>query len=449
MLEKLFKLRRNNTNVRIELIAGITTFLTMAYIIFVQPAVLSVDFTGSPTGMDFNAVMLATCLSAALATFIMGIYANYPIAQAPGMGQNFFFISVIMSMTALGVADAWQVALGIVFIAGILFLLISLLNIREKLMNIISPGMKNGIVVGIGLFIAFLGLQKAQIISANPGTLVELNRSELVSKDMAVFIFGLILISVCLIRRIRGAIIIGIFFAAVLSVILNKVDFTGIISSPPSIAPTFLKMKITAGVIKAISFTDYLSFVIIFLFMDIFDTIGTIIGVSEQAGFIKDNKLPRANRALISDAVGTVAGACLGTSTVTSYIESATGVEAGGRTGLTSIFVSLFFILAIFFSPIVKMVSSYAPITAPALVIVGSMMVKNVNKIDWNDYSESIPAFLIMMGIPLTCSISNGLAFGFIAYPALKIFSGKMKECNWLMYILGILFLFRYIFIKI
>ena len=443
MIEKLFKLSKNKTNVRTELFAGLTTFFTMAYIIFVNPAILSVDFAGNPTGLDFNAVMLATCLAAAIATFIMGVYANYPIAQAPGMGENFFFVSVIMSVSALGIADAWQVALGIVFISGVLFLIISLFNIREKLMNAISPSLKNGIAVGIGFFIAFLGLQNAKVLTSNPGTLLQLN-GNLVNADIGIFLFGLVVISILLIKRVKGAILIGILLSAVLSVILGKIEFTGLISKPPSIAPTFLKMNL-AGVFKLIPFKEAISFIVILLFMDVFDTIGTIVGVGEQAGLIKDNRLPRANRALMSDAIGTVAGACLGTSTVTSYIESASGVETGGRTGLTSVFVSFFFVLAIFFSPLVKMISSFKPITAPALVIVGAMMVRNVSKIDWSDYSESIPAFLTMAGIPLTCSISNGLAFGFISYPLLKLFSGKVKETSWLVYILGGIFLLRYI----
>ena len=412
MIEKLFKLSESKTNIRTELIAGLTSFLTMAYIIFVNPAILSVDFGGNPTGLDFNAVMLATCLSAAIATFIMGVYANYPIAQAPGMGENFFFVSMIMGISALGVVNAWQVALGIVFISGVLFLIISLFNVREKVMNVISPSVKNGIAAGIGLFIAFLGLQNAKVLTSNPGTLVQLN-SDLVNAEIGVFLFGLIVISILLIKRVKGGILIGILLSAILSVILGKVEFAGIVSKPPSIAPTFFKMDLV-GVFKSIPLQEAISFIIILLFMDVFDTIGTIVGVGEQAGLIKDNKLPRANRVLVSDAIGTVAGACLGTSTVTSYIESASGVEAGGRTGLTSVFVSIFFILAIFFSPLVKMISFFKPITAPALVIVGAMMVRNVRKIDWSEYSESIPAFLTMAGIPLTCSISNGLAFGFI-----------------------------------
>lgn len=443
MIEKLFKLKENETNIRTELIAGLTTFFTMAYIIFVNPAILSVDFGGNPTGLDFNAVMLATCLSAAIATFIMGIYANYPIAQAPGMGENFFFVSVIMGISALGVVNAWQVALGIVLISGVLFLIISLFNVREKLMNAVSPNLKNGIAVGIGFFIAFLGLQNAKVLTSNPGTLVQLN-SNLINAEVGIFLFGLVLISIFLIKKVKGAIFIGILLSAVLSVILGKVEFTGIISKPPSIAPTFFKMDLV-GVFKSIPLQEAIAFIVILLFMDVFDTIGTLVGIGEQAGFIRDNKLPRANRALMSDAIGTVAGACLGTSTVTSYIESASGVEAGGRTGLTSVFISLFFILAIFFSPLVKMIGLFKPITAPALVIVGAMMMRNVRKIDWSEYSESIPAFLIMAGIPLTCSISNGLAFGFISYPLLKLFSGKAKDTSWLVYILGAIFLLRYI----
>ena len=443
MLERAFKLKENRTCVRTELIAGITTFLTMAYIIFVNPAILSVNFNGTPTGLDFNAVMLATCLSAAIATFIMGAYANYPIAQAPGMGENFFFVSVIGAISALGVANAWQVALGIVFIAGLLFLIISLFNVRETLIKVISPSLKNGIAVGIGIFIAFLGLQNANILVSNPGTLVQLNNN-IINVETGIFAFGLVVISILLIRKIKGAIFIGIILSAVLSLVLGKIKFTGIVSIPPSIVPTFFKMDII-GVFKLIPIHEALSFIIILLFMDIFDTTGTIVGVGEQAGFIKDNKLPRANKALVSDAIGTITGACLGTSTVTSYIESASGVEAGGRTGLTAVFVSLFFVLAIFFSPLVKMIGMFKPITAPVLVIVGAMMMKNVVKIDWDDYTESIPAFLTIVGIPLTCSISNGLAFGFIAYPMCKVFSGRLKDASWLVYLLGAIFLLRYI----
>ncbi|MCK9555285.1 NCS2 family permease [bacterium] len=447
MLERFFKLKEKGTNVGTEFVAAVTTFLTMSYIVFVQPAILSADFNGNPTGMDFNAVMIATCLSAAIATFMMGVYANYPIAQAPGMGENIFFVSVIMSISAMGVQNSWQIALGIVFLSGVLFLLVALFNIRAKLLNVISPSMKNAIAVGIGLFIAFLGLQKAKLIIAGPGTLIQMN-SDILSKDIGIFVFGLILIAVFLMRRVRGAILIGIICSAVLAAVLGKIEFAGLVSRPPSIEPTFFKMDI-AGIFKKLPFQDYLSFIIIFLFMDVFDTIGTIIGVSEQAGLIVDNKLPRANRALMSDAVGTVAGACLGTSTVTSYIESASGVEAGGRTGLTSVFISMFFVFAVFFSPLIKTIASYEAITAPALVIVGAMMTKNVVNIKWTDYSESIPAFLTMMGIPLTCSISNGLAFGFIAYPVMKLFSGRIKETSWLAYLLGAVFLLRYLLFKV
>lgn len=443
MIEKIFKLKENKTNLRTELIAGLTTFFTMAYIIFVNPAILSVGFNGNPTGLDFNAVMLATCLSAAIATFIMGVYANYPIAQAPGMGENLFLVSVIMSISALGVVNAWQIALGIVFISGVLFLIISLFNIREKLMNAISPSLKNGIAAGVGFFIAFLGLQNANILTSNPGAIIQLN-SNLLNAETGVFLFGLGTIAALLIKRVKGAIFIGILLSTVLSVILGKVKFTGIVSSPPSIAPTFLKMDLI-GVFKSIPLQEAVSFIVILLFMDIFDTMGTVVGIGEQAGFIKDNVFPRVNKVLISDAVGTIAGACLGTSTVTSYIESASGVGAGGRTGFTSVFVTLFFILAIFFSPLIRMISFFKPITAPALVIVGAMMMRNVGKIDWNDYSESIPAFLTMAGIPLTCSISNGLAFGFISYPLCKIFSGKVRDTSWLIYVLGLIFILRYI----
>lgn len=441
MLEKLFKLQEKETTVKVELVAGLTTFMTMAYIVFVNPAVLSTDFAGNPTGLSSDAAMLATCLAAFVATTLMGLYANFPIAQAPGMGENFFFVTVVMAVAAKGVTNSWQVALGVVLISGIVFLILSLLKFRKAIIDSVSPSLKNGIAVGIGLFIAFIGLKNAGIIIEAPGTAVKFN-TQILQANVLIFFAGLFVTAVLHVRRIRGSILWGILFTTALSLVAGQVKYEGIFGLPGDHA--FFKFDI----LTALKF-QFLPFIVVFLFMDMFDTMGTLIGVSEQAGFIKENKLPGANRALISDAVGTVVGACTGTSTVTSYIESAVGVEYGGRTGLTSVTAGFLFLVALFFSPLVGMVGKYLPITAPALVIVGSMMVRNVSKIDWQDYSEAIPAFLIILGIPLSYSIADGLAMGFIAYPVIKLLAGRKEEVNWLICLVAMLFILRYALIKI
>ncbi|MCD6184699.1 MAG: NCS2 family permease [Deltaproteobacteria bacterium] len=479
MIDRIFHLSESNTDFRTEILAGITTFLTMSYIIFLQPAVMSGCLFGFDTGMDFGAVMVATCVAAALATFIMGFYARYPIAQAPGMGENFFFVfSVIPAAAALpvvlaGEASAWQVALGVVFISGIAFFLLSITGVREMIINAISPNLRIAISVGIGMFIAFIGFQNAGVIIKDPSTGVKLNKF-FSSPDLIIFFFGLLLTATLLARKIRAAILWGIAGATLLAIILKLLlphicDVTQInvikdsmlmtrftlpepgkniinclVDIPPSPLPTLMKMDIR----HALSLT-MLPFIMIFLFMDIFDTIGTLIGVSEQAGFMKDNRLPRANRVLLSDAVGTVAGACMGTSTVTSFIESTAGVEQGGRTGLTAVTVGVLFIAALFFSPLVNMIGSYPPITAPALVVVGGMMFKNIVKIDWKDLSESMPCFLIILGIPLSYSIADGLALGFICYPVIKLFSGRGGEVQWFAYLLAIVLLGYFLFVRV
>jgi len=467
MLEQLFRLSENRTSPRTELLAGVTTFLTMAYIIFVQPAVLSGKMFGTATGMDFGAVAAATCVSAALATAIMALYARYPIAQAPGMGENFFFVfSAVPAAAAAGFANAWQVALGVVFLSGVLFLILSLAGLREMIFNAVSPSLKNGIAAGIGLFIAFIGLQNAGLILKDPGTAVKMN-AHFTSPDLLVFFAGLLLTAVLHARRVRGSILWGIAAATALAVLfklalpllpsaftaspvvktsmlMNQFEWArGIVAAPPSLAPTFLQMDLVHALAPAM-----LPFIFVFLFMLVFDTIGTLIGVSEQAGFMKDNKLPRAKQAMLSDAIGTVAGAALGTSTVTSFIESAAGVEQGGRTGLTGLVVAALFLLALFFSPLIAMVGSYPPITAPALVVVGAMMIQNVTKVDWKDYSESLPAFLTMIGIPLSYSIADGLALGLISYPIIKFFSGKGSEIGWLTYLLAIVLVAYFVFVR-
>lgn len=450
LLDRVFRLRENQTNARTEIGAGLTTFLTMAYIIFLQPAIMSGALYGTSTGMDFGAVMTGTCLAAALATLLMAFYARYPIGLAPGMGENFFFVfSAVPAAAAAGLGVPWQAALGAVFISGLLFIIITAAGAREALINAISPSMKIGIAVGIGLFIAFIGLQNARVIMPNPGTAVRLN-PDFVSPDVLIFLTGLVVTASLHARRAKGSILLGILATSALAIAVKLVlphlpaaisesktvassllatRFTiasSVFSAPPSVEPVLFKIDFT-GALSA----PMIPFIVIFLFMAVFDTMGTLIGVAQQAGFIKDNRLPLANRALMADAVGTAAGACLGSSTVVCYVESTAGVEQGGRTGLTGVVVAGLFILALFFSPVVKMIGSYAPITAPALVIVGFMMMQNIRKIDWGDASEAFPAFLTAVGIPLSYSIADGLAMGFIAYPFVKLFSGRGRELRW------------------
>jgi AGZA family xanthine/uracil permease-like MFS transporter len=392
----------------------------------------------------------------------MALLARYPIAQAPGMGENFFFVfSVIPAATAAGFANGWQVALGTVFVSGILFLILSLIGLREMIFNAISPSMKSAIAAGIGLFIAFIGLQNAGVIVKDPGSAVKLN-AHFTSPDLIVFFVGLLTTAVLHARKIRGSILWGIIAATLLSVVLKltlassasplvadsmlakQFQFAhSVVAAPPSLAPTLFQ----ADIVHALS-PKMLPFVFVFLFMLTFDAIGTLIGVCEQAGFMRDNKLPRAKQAMVSDAVGTVAGAALGTSTVTSFIESASGVEQGGRTGLTGIVVAILFLVALFFSPLIAMVGSYPPITAPALVIVGAMMLQNVARIDWKDYTETIPAFLILIGIPLSYSIADGLALGFVSYPLIKFFCGRGREVGWLTYVLAAVLVLYFIFVR-
>lgn len=480
MLDRFFRLRENNTTVRTELLAGLTTFLTMAYIIVVQPLVLSGRMFDLETGMDFGAVTTATCIAAALASAIMGFYGRYPIAQAPGMGENFFFVlnmlpaaaAMISAQVAAGQMRAgsttpWQIGLGVIFYSGILFLLLSMLGVREKLMDAISPSMRNGIAIGIGLFIVLIGMDSAGLLRKDPGTGWSLN-PRFDSPDLIVFFFGLLCTAALHARRIHGSIVWGIVAATLFAVALklglpclgdrvmnapvvkDSMLMTRfmladhVVSTPPPIGPTLWKLDLVGSLTWPM-----LPFILIFLFMVLFDTLGTLIGVAEQAGLIRDDRLPRAKQALMSDAIGTVTGAALGTSTVTSFIESASGVEQGGRTGLTAVCAAVLFLLALFFSPIIDMIGSYRPITAPALIIVGSMMMHNVVKIDWNNYAESLPTFLVIAGIPLTFSISDGLALGFITYPLVKLLSGQGRDVKWLMYVMAVVLVAYFVVVRV
>lgn len=478
MFDRIFRLSENGTNVRTEVLAGTTTFLTMAYIIFVQPAVLSGSMFGQATGMDFGAVTTATCLSAALASAIMGLYARYPIAQAPGMGENFFFVLTMLPAAAAafapqiaaGETSPWQIGLGVVFVSGVLFLGLSLLGVREAVLEAISPAMRDGIAVGIGLFIAFIGLQNAGVIVKDPGTAVKLN-THFASPDLLVFFFGLLLTGGLYARKVRGAVLWGILAAAAFALLLRwwivpalpdawrHSDLIGqsrlltqfhpptdgvIFAAPPDVRPTLAQLDLRHALSRPM-----IPFILIFLFMLMFDTVGTLVGVARHAGFIKENRLPRARQAFVSDAVGTVAGAVLGTSTVTSYIESAAGVEQGGRTGLTAVVTAALFLAALFFGPVIAMVGSYPPITAPALVIVGAMMISGAARIAWDDYAESLPAFLIMIGIPLSYSIADGLALGFISYPIIKLAAGQGRDVRPLMYLVAAAFIAYFVWLRV
>jgi len=438
VLQRIFNLEELNTNLRTEVLGGATTFMTMAYIVFVNPQILS------QTGMDFDAVMAATCLSAGMATWAMGLAANYPIALAPGMGENLFFLTVVV-----GMGVSWQVALAAVFVSGVVFFLLTFLHIRELIIDSVPKNLKLAIAVGIGLYVAFLGLVGAGIVERGETGLLRLGNLSQV--PTLVSCAGLLLTAALMARRIKGAILIGILSTLLLSWSIGLVEWQGLVSPPPSVAPTFLQFDLP-GLLNA----AMIPVIIVFLFMAVFDAIGTLIGVSQQAGLLKDGKLPRATPALLADSSGTVIGSVLGTSTVTAYIESSTGVQVGARTGLANMVTGMLFFSALFFSPLVRMVgggvageggSVLQPMTAPALIVVGSLIAASVRFIEWSDLTESFPAFLIMIGIPLSWSIADGIAFGFITYPVLKLLAGRGREATLLTYILGLIFAARYLFL--
>ncbi|MEJ2637147.1 MAG: NCS2 family permease [Calditrichia bacterium] len=428
MLDRIFNLKGNNTTVKTEIIAGVTTFMTMAYIIFVNPSILS------KTGMDFGAVMVATIIGSALATLVMGLWVNYPFALAPGMGLNAYFTySVVM-----GMGYKWQVALGAVFISGTLFLILTFLKIRQLIVEAIPDVLKTSTAAGIGLFIAFIGLQNAKLVVGDPATLVTLGNFR--TADALLTILGVIIIAVLMKLKVRGAILFGIIFNWLIGLALGLVDYQGIVSLPPNPAPTFLKLDI-AGAVN----TGLFTIIFAFFFVDLFDSTGTLVGVAEQAGYIKpDGTFPRVDRALTTDAAGTMAGALMGTSTVTAYIESAAGVAEGGKTGLTAVTVAFLFLVSLFLSPLAKSIPEFA--TAPALIIVGSLMMKQFIKINGEDMSEVMPAFAVMLFMPLTYSIANGISIGFILYPLIKGLSGRYREVHWLSWFLCALFIIRFMF---
>ena len=410
MLERLFQLQANGTTVRREVIAGVTTFLTMAYIIFVNPSILQI------AGMDFGAVFMATCLAAAFGSAFMGLYANYPIALAPGMGLNAYFTFGVVK----GMGYTWEVALGAVFISGLIFLLISVVKLREMIVNAIPISMKLGIAAGIGLFLAIIALKNANIVVDHPATLVTMGNVK--SLPVLLAALGFALIAALASRKIPGAIIISILAITFVSIPLGLTEFKGIASAPPSMAPTFLKMDL-----KGALDVGLWAIIFVFLFVDLFDNTGTLIGVAHRGGFLdKEGKLPRIGKALIVDSTSASVGAAFGTSTTTSYIESTAGVDAGGRTGLTAVVVALCFLLAIFFAPLAGTVPAFA--TAPALLYVACLMSMSLKDLEWDDVTEFVPAVVTAITMPLTFSIAHGIGIGFICYAAIKILAGRASE---------------------
>lgn len=428
MLDKYFKLTEHNTSIKQEVIAGVTTFLTMAYIIFVNPAMLA------DAGMDHGAVFVATCLAAAIGCFVMGFLANYPIALAPGMGLNAFFTYTVV----LDMGYTWQVALGGVFISGVVFILLSLFSIREWIINSIPQALRFGIAAGIGLFLALIALKNAGIVVDSPATLVTLGDITAIEPLLAAL--GLFFIVGLATKGVNGAVMIAIILVTAIGLALGNIDYQGIISLPPSMAPTLMQLDI-AGALEV----GMLSVIFAFLFVDLFDTSGTLIAVAQRGNLLdKNGTLPRLDKALLADSTATVAGSMLGTSTTTSYVESTSGVAAGGRTGLTAVVVGVLFLLSILFSPLAAMVPAYA--TAGPLFYVAVLMLAGLVNVDWDDLLDAVPVAVICITMPLTFSIANGIAFGFISYVAVRAFSGHFNKINISVLCLALLFLFKFAF---
>jgi len=428
MLEKLFQLTEHNTNVKQEVIAGLTTFLTMVYIIFINPAMLA------DAGMDRDAVFVATCLAAAIGCFIMGFIANYPIALAPGMGLNAFFTYTVV----LEMGYSWQVALGGVFISGIVFILLSLVNIREWIIKSIPHSLRFGIAAGIGLFLAFIALKSAGIVVSSPATFVTLGNIKAIEPILAVL--GLFLIVGLVNKGVNGAVMIAILTVTLIGVVIGNIEYNGLVSMPPSLVPTFMQLDI-AGALEV----GMLSVIFAFLFVDLFDTSGTLIAVAQRGNLLdRTGHFPRLGKALLADSTATVAGSMLGTSTTTSYVESTAGVSAGGRTGLTAVVVGVLFLLSLLFSPLAGMVPAYA--TAGPLFYVAVLMLAGLVNIDWDNLLDAVPVTVICITMPLTFSIAHGIAFGFISYAAVRIFSGRFKELNPSVLVLALLFLAKFAF---
>ncbi|WP_313196742.1 NCS2 family permease [Shinella zoogloeoides] len=427
MFEKFFKLSEHGTSVRTEVIAGLTTFLTMSYIIFVNPDILST------TGMDRDAVFVATCLAAALGSMVMATMANWPIGMAPGMGLNAFFAFTVVA--ALGFT--WQQALGAVFISGMIFVLLTVTGVRSWLIEGIPHSLRSAIAAGIGLFLGIIALKSSGIVVDNPATLVGLG--DLKQTGPLLAILGFFVIAVLDALRVKGSILIGILVVTVLSWILGVSEFRGVVSMPPSIMPTFLQLDIMGALHGGL-----LHVILVFVLVEVFDATGTLIGVAKRANLIQEGQKSRLGRALLADSTAIVAGSLIGTSSTTAYVESASGVQAGGRTGLTAFTIAILFLAALFLSPLAGSVPSYA--TAPALLYVAGLMMRELTEVEWEDLTEAAPAALTALAMPFTYSIANGLAFGFISYVVLKLFTGKWKDIHPATAIVAVLFVIRFAF---
>jgi len=428
IVEKLFKLKEAGSDVRTEVVAGITTFLTMAYIIFVNPAILG------DAGLPKEAVFVATCLAAALGTAIMALYANYPIGMAPGMGLNAYFAYAVV----LGMGIKWPVALGAVFISGCLFLVVSLLGLREAIVNGIPRSLRIAITVGLGLFLGLIALKSAGIVMANPNTMVTVG--DLHKPPALLAVVGFLLIVTLDRLKVKGAILIGIMAVTVLSFFFGGNQFHGVFSAPPSLDATFLKLDVPGALGVGV-----LNVVLVFFLVELFDATGTLMGVASRAGLLVSGKMERLNKALLADSTAIVAGSVLGTSSTTAYLESASGVQAGGRTGLTALVVAVLFLAALFIAPLAGVVPAYA--TAPALLFVACLMLRDLGDFDWNETTECIPAAITALLIPFTYSIAHGIAFGFITYAALKLLTGRFREVKPIVWVIAVVFSFKYAYI--
>ena len=430
LLDRYFKLTENQTTVRQELLGGATTFMTMAYIVVVNPQILA------QAGMPPEGVVFATCVSAAVATLVMGLYANYPIALAPGMSLNAYFTYSV----CIGMHIPWRTALGVVFFSGVLFVLLTVTRVREQIVDGIPDCLKHSTAAGIGLFIAFVGMRNAKLVVANPATFVSIGNFS--DRAVQAACFGIVLTLILMARRINGAILLGILGTTLFGIVRGIASWPSGLVAMPQPSSTFLQLDFRGAMHLGL-----LEIIFAFLFVDLFDNVGTLVGVCEQAGFIKNGKIPRVGRILLADGVGTMFGALTGTSTVTSYIESAAGIAAGARTGLSNIVVAVLFLLALLFSPLATAIPGFA--TAPALILVGALMTQSIAHVKWADFTEAFPAFMTMLATPLTFSIATGLSLGVISFSTVKLGAGKYREVSIVLWILTGLFLLRYIYLAV
>jgi adenine/guanine/hypoxanthine permease len=428
LIERYFRLKENETTIQREFLGGLTTFITMAYIVVVNPQILS------KAGVPVDGVVFATCISAAAATLVMGLYANYPIALAPGMSLNAYFTYVV----CLGMHVPWRTALGVIFFSGVAFLILTVTRVREQIVNGIPDCLKHSTAGGIGMFIAFVGLRNANLVVANPATFVSLG--SLANREAQLACLGLAIMLILMTRKITGAILIGVLATTFVGILRGMASWPTTFLSLPHPSATWLQLDLRGALHLGL-----LEIIFVFLFVDLFDNVGTLVGVCEQGGFMKDGKIPRVGRALVSDAVGTIFGALTGTSTVTSYIESAAGVSAGARTGLSNLVVAGLFLLAAFCAPLAAAIPSYA--TAPALIVVGALMTESLGRVVWTEFTDAIPAFVTLVATPLTFSIATGLSLGLISYTLVKVAAGKFREVSPVIWVLTVLFIFRYAYL--